>query len=132
MRKEILFTVTRKDCEWSYYNGTGNGGQAKNKTRSAVRVLHPPSGARGQAQESRSKLDNEKLAFERMAKTIEFQKWARLQAAKITGKLEEIEEKIDYELKHNIKTEVFKNGKWIDWDNSLEKEIDDNDQFKST
>lgn len=126
-KKEILFSVTRKDCEWSYFNGTGNGGQAKNKTRSAVRVHHPPSGARGVSQESRSKLDNEKSAFSKMANTDEFKKWARLEAARVTGKLKEIEEKIDYEMKYHIKTEVFKDGKWRDWD---EVEISDREGSK--
>jgi protein subunit release factor B len=111
-KKELLFSVTRKDCEWNYHHGSGAGGQKRNKTQNAVRVYHPPSGARGQAQESRSLKENEKLAFERMANTKEFSKWVKLEAARVTGQLQKIEEKVDQMMANETKTEIFKDGKW--------------------
>ena len=27
--KKLLFSITAKDCEWSYTKGSGNGGQKK-------------------------------------------------------------------------------------------------------
>lgn len=122
-KKERLFSVTRKDCEWSYFNGTGNGGQAKNKTRSAVRLYHPPSGVHVQAQESRSKLDNEQLAWKRLGNHPDFVKWARLEAARVTGKLAEIEEKIERDMarEQDFTVEVFRNGKWHKWSEEDDK-----------
>lgn len=48
-KKQLLFSVTAKDCEWSYTRGTGAGGQKKNKTSSAVHCSHKQSKAHGYA-----------------------------------------------------------------------------------
>ena len=45
--RELLFSVTADDCEWDYYNGTGKGGQNRNKRATCVRVRHRASGAVG-------------------------------------------------------------------------------------
>ena len=37
--KEKLFTVTANDCTWTYYRGSGPGGQKKNKTSNCRRQL---------------------------------------------------------------------------------------------
>lgn len=117
MTKQLLFSLTRKDFEWSYFNGTGPGGQGKNKSRSAVRVRHAASGAHAQAQESRSKTDNERLAFQRLTADPLFTKWVRIEAARRTGMLDEIEEKVEREMKSNrIKVEAKRDGKWVDWE----------------
>ena len=117
MEKELLFTVTAKDCRWDYYRGSGAGGQHRNKTNSAVRCTHIASGAVGQAEDSRSQHDNKRLAFARMGRSDKFQKWARLEACRVTGKLKEIEDWVDREMKVSIKVEKkSKEGRWIDWD----------------
>lgn len=111
--RELLFSVTASDCRWDYYRGSGAGGQHRNKTESAVRCTHLKSGAVGQAEDTRSQHENKKLAFGRMARTKQFQAWARLEAMRITGKLREIEEKVDREMRLNLKVEVRHNGKWV-------------------
>lgn len=68
------------------FRAGGKGGQYQNVTDSAVRFIHHPSGAVGESREHRNQLANKKAAFARMAKTKEFQQWARLEAARMNGR----------------------------------------------
>lgn len=111
MNKEILFSVTADNCEWQYLRGSGKGGQKKNKTSSAVRCTHHPSGASGYAEDTRSQSKNKSLAFKRMAGSKEFVKWHKIEINRRLGIIDQIEEKIEQEMK-NICTEVRKNGIW--------------------
>ena len=115
-KKELLFSVTAKDLRFDYYRGSGAGGQHRNKTNSACRCTHKASGAVGQAEDSRSQHDNKKLAFIRMAKSATFQKWARIEACRVTGKLAQIEEWVDHELSVNTRIERKEKGKWVPWE----------------
>ena len=114
MTKELLFSVTAKDCRWDYYRGSGAGGQHRNKTDSAVRCTHIASGAVGQAEDDRSQHKNKVLAFKRMAATKKFQSWARIEACRVTGKLAEIEDWVERELKTNVRVDLQKDGRWVD------------------
>lgn len=114
MRKPIV-SVTASDCEFEYYRGSGDGGQKKQKTSSACRCRHRPSGAVGQAQDHREQSRNRQLAFGRMANTKEFQAWIKLETMKRTGEIQQIEAKVEQEMK-KIKTQVRdKSGRWVDW-----------------
>lgn len=77
-----VMTLTAKDFEWDYERGRGKGGQKRNKTCSAVRCRHIPSGAIGWSEDGRSQLHNKRTAFERMTKTKEFQLWVKVAASK--------------------------------------------------
>lgn len=72
MARELLLSVTAKDCRWDYFRCGGKGGQKQNKTSSGARVTHPPSGAVGESREERSQLQNRKRAFRKMAESQEF------------------------------------------------------------
>jgi protein subunit release factor A len=48
------------------FKSSGPGGQRKNKTETAVRLTHLPSGITVIATEYRSQVQNRKLAFERL------------------------------------------------------------------
>lgn len=80
-----LFSVTIKDCEIQTFRSGGKGGQNQNKVESGVRIIHHPSGARGESREFRSQLENKRAAFRRMGASVEFQKWARSMAARLRG-----------------------------------------------
>jgi protein subunit release factor B len=111
--KKPLFSVTAKDCEWSYTKGSGNGGQKKNKTSSAVHCMHRPSGAHGYSEASRSQADNKREAFEKMIESIEFQKWLNLEFMKKSGEMDEIDRQVERELT-KVKTEIKIDGKWTE------------------
>ena len=120
-KKNLLFSLTKDDFVWTYFRGSGAGGQHRNKTSSAVRVVHPPSGARGECQEERSQLQNRRRALQRLVDTTLFQSWV---AAKTRGlKTEkEIEAEVAESIANpaNIKLEV-KDGKG--WKEIKEEEL---------
>lgn len=54
------------DCAVDRYRASGPGGQKRNKTESAVRLRHLPSGLAARASESRSQHDNKRAALRRL------------------------------------------------------------------
>lgn len=112
--RQPVFSVTAKDCEWSYTRGTGNGGQKKNKTSSAVHCKHPPSGAYGYAEDNRSQHQNRQLAFQRMAATKEFKDWLHREFLRRTGQQAVIEDNVKREMR-KIRVEVKNDeGLWTE------------------
>lgn len=113
-KREKLFSLTKKDFRWDYFRGSGKGGQKRNKTESGVRCTHEVSGAVGLSDETRQQGKNKTIAFKRMTQTKEFQSWLKLECAKATGKLKDIDEQIDREMKNNTKIELREGGKWVE------------------
>lgn len=112
-KRELILRVTAKDCDWEYYRGSGNGGQKKQKTSSAVRCRHKESGAVGKAQDTRSKEHNRRLAFRRMYESDIFQKWLKMEIARISGHQDAARQYAEREINsNNIQIEVKKDGKW--------------------
>ena len=110
MSRTKILSVTIKDCEVQTFRSGGKGGQHQNKTESGVRVIHHPSGARGESREERSQLQNKKIAFRRMAESRAFRAWVRLQA----GRQEAIEAEVERAMApHLIRCEVKRDGKWV-------------------
>lgn len=58
--------INEKDLEFQTMRSSGNGGQNVNKVNSAVRVTHLPTKIQIVAMDSRSQLENKKLAIERL------------------------------------------------------------------
>src|SRR5437870_12239718 len=57
-------------CEVDTYRASGPGGQKRNKTSSAVRLRHLPSGLLVIAEESRSQHENKARALRRMRQAL--------------------------------------------------------------
>src|SRR5215213_1797625 len=57
-------------CEVDTYRASGPGGQKRNKTSSAVRLRHPPSGLLVIAEESRSQHANKARALRRLRQAL--------------------------------------------------------------
>lgn len=109
MSKELVFSVKAEDCRWDYFKSSGPGGQKKNKTSSSVRVHHDPSGAVGQATESRSQLENRKVAFKRMVNSPAFKIWINRKLASGPTPEERVEKDMAPE---NLRVEGRVDGKW--------------------
>jgi protein subunit release factor B len=127
MEKKLLFSVTARDCDWSYTKGTGAGGQKRNKTSSAVHCTHRASRAHGYSEASRSQSENKRDAFVKMTETKEFKTWHRMEVMRQTGKLDELEREVQRELR-KVKLEVRIDGKWTQVSES--QLVDDPDDFK--
>lgn len=59
-----------EQCETDTYRASGPGGQKRNKTSSAVRLRHPPSGLLVIAEESRSQHENRVRALKRLRQAL--------------------------------------------------------------
>src|SRR5438128_12447111 len=57
-------------CDIDTYRASGPGGQKRNKTSSAVRLRHSPSGLMVIAEESRSQHENKAKALRRLRQTL--------------------------------------------------------------
>jgi protein subunit release factor B len=59
------------ETDVEFFTAGGPGGQHRNKTQSAVRLYHRPSGITVTATERRSQADNRRVAFERLRARLE-------------------------------------------------------------
>lgn len=113
MSKEKILTVTIADCEIQTFRSGGKGGQNQNKRDTGVRIIHHPSGARGEAREERSQWQNKKSAWKKMCDDPKFKYWL----AVTTKRIESEQEYLDRMLKpENIKVEVKSEGRWVESD----------------
>ena len=60
-----------RECEVETFRASGPGGQHVNKTESAVRLRHKPSGVVVTSQQERSQHRNKQLCLEKLRKKIE-------------------------------------------------------------
>ena len=70
MRYDTNPKVLAREVVVETYRSSGPGGQRKNKTETAVRLTHLPSGITVIATEYRSQAQNRKLAFERLRERL--------------------------------------------------------------
>lgn len=114
-QRKLLFSVTAKDCDWSFSHGTGNGGQARNKSQSAVHIHHRASGARAFSQAGRSQEDNKRDAFVKMCATKEFKAWHQRQVWHHLGVLDQIERAVaDGMRPEHLRMEVRVDDRWVE------------------
>lgn len=104
--REHVLSVTRKDLVIQTFRAGGKGGQHQNKTETGVRVVHPPSGAVGEARDSRSQDQNKRAAFRKMADSVRFRSWVRDQHLQVARKVAEAMEPA------NLLVEVRRDGEW--------------------
>lgn len=116
MRKK-LFSVTLSDCNVQTFSVSRGGGQRRDKKATGVRIVHRPSGARGECQEERSQYQNKKIAFTRMANSPTFRFWV----AQMSGRMktdEQIEKEVDESLlvPDSVRVETRESGRWVETD----------------
>ncbi len=108
--RELLFSVTKDDLEIQTFHSGGPGGQHQNKSDTGVRIIHHPSGARGESREDRSQLRNKQAAFRRMTESPKFKAWISQQIY-LAG--ESPERKVERDLSpENLKIEYFDGKNW--------------------
>jgi len=67
---ESMSEIDEKDLVVTFYRASGPGGQKKNKTESAVRIKHLPTGIIVTAAESRSQHENRATALQRLRERL--------------------------------------------------------------
>lgn len=82
MERQLLFSVSVQDCLIDTFRSGGPGGQNRNKVNSAIRLIHPPSGAVASAKDSRDQIHNKRSAFMRLIETKEFKAWHKMEIAR--------------------------------------------------
>lgn len=111
-KKELAFSVTKKDLDIQTFCSGGPGGQHQNKTESGVRIVHKESGAVGECRNERSQMQNKKIAMQRLANSTAFKLWINRKVFELQNK-KTIDQIVDEQMEEkNIKTEVKVDGKW--------------------
>lgn len=114
-KKELLFSVTKKDLEIQTFRSGGAGGQNQNKVNSGVRIIHKESGARGECRNHREQIQNKKEALKRLTKNKKFKLWLNRRAMEIIDK-KTLDQRVEEMMSgDNIKMEIQENGKWVDY-----------------
>lgn len=62
--------LTSQDFELQWFSGTGAGGQHRNKHQNCCRIRHKETGLQAVGTDSRSRVENQRVAFTRLAKRI--------------------------------------------------------------
>jgi len=75
MSKKLLFSVTKKDLDVSWFSGSGAGGQHRNRHKNCVRIHHPDSGARVTGQSHKERLSNIREALNNLVKHPKYIVW---------------------------------------------------------
>ena len=112
-KKELLFSVTKKDLEISWFSGSGGGGQHRNRHKNCLRLFHPDSGARVTGQSHKERASNVKEALINLTKNSKFRIWQIKRVNEVlSGKT--IEQLVDEMMEpENIKIEGRnESGEW--------------------
>lgn len=110
MSRELIYSVTLKDCNVEEFTVGGAGGQRRDKKKTGIKIVHPPSGAVGQATEQRSQYQNKKMAFRRMVDSNEFRLWVKMRAGEDAKLVAQVDRMM---WRQNIKVEYLINGVWV-------------------
>ena len=112
MKRKLLFSITKKDFEISYFSGRGAGGQHRNKHKNCVRIKHQESGAIVTGQSHKERKANTKEALNNLVNDGKFKVWHSRKVYEIIEG-ERLEEKVDKMMDpKNLKIEIRQDDKW--------------------
>lgn len=112
-KREHLLSLTKKDFVFQAFRAGGKGGQHQNKNDTAMRCIHPESGAVGECREHKSQHRNKQTAFQRMTKHVKFKMWINQKSFEAMGE-KSIEDRVEAAMAdENLRVEVKENGKWV-------------------
>jgi peptide chain release factor 1 len=112
-RKNLLFSITKKDFKIDYFSGTGAGGQYRNRHKNCVRLTHIDSNVTVTGQSNRERLSNLKEAFRNLMNDPKFKLWYNIKVKEMLDGIS-LEQKIKKMMvKSNLKVEgINDNGQW--------------------
>jgi protein subunit release factor A len=106
MSKQKVFTIDKKQLDLNWFS-QGKGGQYQNKHPANLKLTHKPTGVMVTATAHRERRRNLKDALNTLSKDRRVLAW-------VNGQINGIEEKVEHEMKNNIKIEHFKDGEWVE------------------
>ena len=116
MKYDTDLEILKKQVLLETYKSSGPGGQRKNKTETAVRLKHLPSGITVTATEYRSQAQNRKQAFERLRDRLIRLNRPRRPRIPTSTPLKTIEKKKEikriHSFKKHLRKKVEKESKW--------------------
>jgi protein subunit release factor A len=111
--KELLFSLTKDDFIVQTFHAGGPGGQNQNKVASGVRIIHKESGASAESRESRSQLENKRIALKKLSTNPKFKIWLNNKVWEIINQ-KSIEGTVDEMMQpDNLKVEILVDNKWV-------------------
>ena len=115
-KKELLYSLTKKDFDLQTFRSGGPGGQHQNKRDTGVRIIHRESGAVGECRSTRSQAQNKKMALSRLVEHPKFQVWHIKKCSEIIeGKsLDELVEEMMNPKNMKCERQNSK-GQWVEW-----------------
>lgn len=106
-KRELIFSITKKDFDINFFSGTGAGGQHRNKHQNCVRMTHKESGTMSTGQSSRSRESNLKEAFRNISKSKTFNAWLKMETSERLLNGNSVREKVKQMMRpENLKIEV--------------------------
>jgi len=117
-KKELLFSITRKDFRVDTFRSGGKGGQNQNKVESGVRITHLESGAVAESREERDQIRNKEKAFQKLINTPKFKVWHKRKTAFMLQGIRDAEAEIERRVNEALKPENLKvegkdeEGRW--------------------
>jgi len=117
-KKQLLFSITRKDFRVDTFRSGGKGGQNQNKVESGVRITHLESGAVAESREERDQIRNKERAFQKLINTSKFKAWHKVKTSFMLQGIQDGEVELERRVNEAMKLENLKvegkdeNGRW--------------------
>jgi protein subunit release factor A len=70
LEEKEVDVLNKKDLQYSWFSGTGAGGQHRNKHMNCLRLKHVPSGIQVVGQNNRDRISNEREALEKLTERV--------------------------------------------------------------
>lgn len=114
--KKLLFSITVKDCEMQTFTCGKKGGGGKDTSNNGVRLIHHPSGARGEGRDTRDQKTNKRNAFLRLVRSKEFVTWHRAEVVRrLCRTVTDVNTLVEQAMApQNLKVELQAEQGWID------------------